>query len=147
MKRVLIGIILLSLVFIAIQGHSQVPGSTAAYVVQGEIFYHGSAVLLIYLVDEESFSRKGEGLQVLRLDIEAGEGRVPFEFRDVPPGVYGIRCFADENGNGELDGGAFGPKEPWGMSWQGEARRGIPRFRDISFQVEADSALNIILRS
>ena len=36
----------------------------------------------------------------------------------------------------KLDRGLFGPSEPWGMSWQGEPKKGIPRFSDIAFYVD-----------
>ncbi len=146
MDRVYIFLIVLGLLLAAVKGYSQQNPEEAGpeiYTVSGEILYDGSAEVTVMLVDEDTFGVRQEGLQVRIPEPEGG--RLIFVFTGIPPGRYGIRCFADENGNGELDGGAFGPKEPWGMSWQGEPKRGIPRFRDISFDVRSDISVTVVL--
>ena len=35
-----------------------------------------------------------------------------FAFHNVPEGIYGIRCFQDNNNNGKLDKDFFSPSEP-----------------------------------
>jgi len=37
---------------------------------------------------------------------------MPFVFNDVKAGIYGIRCFQDQNNDGKLNIGMFGPSEP-----------------------------------
>ena len=72
---------------------------------------------------------------------------VLFEFTNVAPGTYGIRCFQDTNSNGKLDRGFFGAKEPWGMSLHGEEPKRIPYFKDYSFSINTDCLdLNITLK-
>ena len=61
--------------------------------------------------------------------------KVSFKFEGIQKGTYGIRCFQDENGNGKLGKGMFGPKEPWGMSWQGDKPAKWPKFKHIAFNV------------
>jgi uncharacterized protein (DUF2141 family) len=69
---------------------------------------------------------------------EIKEEKVSFQFIDIPPGRYGIRCFLDEDGNEKLNKGVFGPSEPWGMSWQGGKSSGWPKFKHIAFNVSKD---------
>jgi uncharacterized protein (DUF2141 family) len=97
--------------------------------------------LYVMLVTEESFKSPLRGFKKMVLKIgdeEIKEERVSFEFAEIPPGTYGIRCFLDEDGNGKLNKGAFGPSEPWGMSWQGEQPLGWPKFKYIAFDVNKD---------
>ncbi len=100
--------------------------------------------LLIMLVDEETFSRPMTGLAVKEIRVSSGAALIDFEFDNVPPGIYGIRCFVDTDGNEKLNRGLFGPSEPWGMSWNETAHPGWPEFSMISFKLEKNlSDLNI----
>ena len=97
--------------------------------------------LHVLIVTEESFNKPLQGFRKLVIKIgqrEIQDKKVPFTFTDISPGIYGIRCFLDEDGNGKLNRGAFGPAEPWGMSWQGEKPLGWPKFKSIAFHVEKD---------
>ena len=62
-----------------------------------------------------------------------------FEFKNVPAGEYTVCCYQDVNGNGKLDFGKFGPKEPHGTY---RPEKGIsfgpPKFKDIKFEVKED---------
>lgn len=73
---------------------------------------------------------------ILRRPQEIRDGIVEFSFA-VPMGVYTITAFEDENGNGELDMGWFGPKEPSQFYRRFTAWR-APRFDDVSFTVDKD---------
>lgn len=53
-----------------------------------------------------------------------------FQFH-LPPGEWALSAFEDRNGNGILDIGAFGPKEPSGFFRAFHAWR-KPRFADVS---------------
>jgi hypothetical protein len=72
-------------------------------------------------------------------EVKAGmlEEGVPFVLEDVPPGVYAIRVFIDENGNDTLDMGFGGPVEPWGIS-KNFKPFGPPRFKRASFEVSGN---------
>lgn len=66
-----------------------------------------------------------------------------FQFR-VPPGDYALSAFEDKNGNGVLDIGAFGPKEPSGF-WRAFHAWRKPRFADVSYRYD-QSASGIQIR-
>ena len=80
-------------------------------------------------------------VQQIRIDAGADPR---FQFR-VPPGEYALSAFEDKNGNGILDMGAFGPKEPSGF-WRDFHAWRKPRFADISSPYLKDtSAIQIRL--
>ncbi len=61
------------------------------------------------------------------------------EFRfEVSPGRWALSAFEDRDGNGVLDMGVFGPKEPAGF-WRPFHRWRRPRFDDVAVQVERDT--------
>jgi uncharacterized protein (DUF2141 family) len=74
----------------------------------------------------------------------ATEGRVTV--RDVPPGVYAVQVFHDENGNGDLDRRGFRPFEGLGFSNDAPMRMGPPRFRDAAVRVTGDGRLTVNMR-
>jgi uncharacterized protein (DUF2141 family) len=117
--------------------------------IEGELLFNNSGDIFISLVNEELFGTPMTGVQQYIIRIgpdEMDKKRVAYKFENVAPGVYGIRCFQDVNGNGILDKGMFGPKEPWGMSWQGDKPAKWPKFNHICFEVTADiKNLNIDL--
>ncbi len=111
------------------------------YVVEGEIIFRGTGNIFVSLVTEELFGQKYEGVKkqiLIVTEKESDSGRVRFSFSGVEGGIYGIRCYQDENGNGELDGGLFGPTEPWEMSFRGDRPSRWPKFENISFEVFED---------
>ena len=57
----------------------------------------------------------------------------------IPPGRWALSAFEDENGNGTLDMGRFGPKEPSGF-WHPFHGWRRPRFSDVAVPVERDIA-------
>ena len=114
-------------------------GQAGQYRVSGSVLVNKAGILYIYLVDKDQFSIPFTGIKELRITLEENqEQTVLFSFSNIPQGQYGIRVFVDTNGNGKLDRGLLGPSEPWGMSWQGEPKKGIPRFGDIAFNVDRD---------
>ena len=109
--------------------------------IEGELLFNKTGDIYISLVNEEIFGTPLTGIQKYIIKIgpdEIERNRVAYKFENVAPGVYGIRCFQDVNGNGILDKGTFGPKEPWGMSWQGDKPARWPRFKHICFEVTAN---------
>lgn len=67
--------------------------------------------------------------------IQTGAEAV-FQF-EVQAGRYAISAFEDCNGNGVLDLGLFGPKEPNGF-WRPFVGHHKPRFDEVASTVEAD---------
>ena len=50
--------------------------------------------------------------------------------------MYAIRVFQDVNGNGDLDIGSFGPKEPWGTYRNVRPKFRGPKFEEMAFDVK-----------
>lgn len=63
--------------------------------------------------------------------------KATFVFKNVPPGIWAIAAFHDENKNGKFDTNWLGiPKEGWGTSRDARARIGAPKFNDAKFTVQ-----------
>jgi uncharacterized protein (DUF2141 family) len=61
------------------------------------------------------------------------------EFRfDVPPGSWALSAFEDQNDNGVLDMGHFGPKEPSGF-WRPFTGWHRPKFDEVAASVGRDT--------
>ncbi len=126
---------------------SSVSAQPGLFSIEGELVFNGSGDIYICLVDEKTFSTPFDGIQKYIIRIgpdEMEKNRAAYKFENVAPGVYGIRCFQDVNANGILDKGMFGPKEPWGMSWQGEKPAMWPKFSHLSFEV-TENITNLII--
>ncbi len=119
------------------------------FTISGKILLTHSKPVYILLVDEQTSQEASTGIssRIIRPDsAAAANGNVTYKFENIKAGVYGIRCFQDMNGNQKLDMGMFGPKEPWGLSWNGAKTFGRPSFKDYSFTLAGDtSGLNIEL--
>ncbi|HRE16357.1 MAG TPA: DUF2141 domain-containing protein [Rhodocyclaceae bacterium] len=73
-----------------------------------------------------------------RESLPAAPGKVPFIFRDLPPGRYAATAFHDVNDNKKLETDQFGrPLEPTGFSRDAKATSAPPRFDDAVFEVDA----------
>ncbi len=111
------------------------------FMVGGEISFTQTGDLFIQLANEEEFTK--DRTPPFALILRAGpeemkKGKVSFQFRGVPAGTYGIRCFQDVNGNQKLDRGIFGPSEPWGAYRPKRPAFRGPKFEEISFVVDRD---------
>ncbi|CAO4178108.1 DUF2141 domain-containing protein [Methylorubrum aminovorans] len=72
--------------------------------------------------------------------VPARGGAERFVFTDVPPGVWAVAAFQDENGNGRLDRTGLGlPLEPYGFSGA-VGRRARPDFSSASFDLREPGA-------
>jgi len=70
----------------------------------------------------------------------AQPGSVVFHF-DLPPGIYAIACFHDENANGQFDQNFLGiPQEGYGFSNNLHPFLSAPSFAAASFTLPADGA-------
>jgi len=114
---------------------------SSAFTIEGEVMFKKTGDIYIYLVNEKIFKKPFTGIQDTVITINKKDLKkksVSFKFKGIQSGTYGIRCFQDENGNGKLDKGMFGPKEPWGMSWQGDKPAKWPKFKHIAFKVKSN---------
>jgi uncharacterized protein (DUF2141 family) len=137
-KQAAFSIVLLTLLSTIIWAQSQSGGFTVA----GEISFEKKGDIYLRLASEIEFkNRKKESVFQTMISVGSAEiekGRVSFKFTDVPEGLYVIRSFQDENGNGELDSGLLGPKEPWAMYGLKRPVFKKPKFEEISFEVNRD---------
>lgn len=150
LKRTL-GIPLCGLVLLLTPPRAEAEG----FKVAGEISFRKAGDVYLALVTKEQFDVDGDGAKAQKGEkqearpspfavvIAAGEEeqksrKVSFAFLDVPAGTYGIKAFQDANGNGELDMGTFGPKEPWGMYRPKHPMFRGPTFEEIKFEVKGD---------
>ena len=83
-----------------------------------------------------------------RAAAAARPGTVKVVLRDVPPGTSAVQAIHDENGNRELDHGAFGPpREGMGFSRDAPMRMGPPKFSDAAVEVpEVGGTLRLSMR-
>ena len=137
-KQAAFSIVLLTLLPAIIWAQSQSSGFTVA----GEISFEKQGDIYLRLTSETEFkNKKKESVFQTRISVgseEIEKGRVSFRFTDIPKGLYVIRGFQDENGNGELDRGLLGPKEPWAFYGLKRPVFKKPKFKDISFEVNQD---------
>jgi hypothetical protein len=91
----------------------------------------GNHPVYVALWDASGFLTKP--VQQIRIE---GHSTTGFQFH-VPAGAWAISAYEDENENGKLDMGMFGPKEPSGF-WRAFHGWHKPRFAEVSSQVSAD---------
>ncbi len=103
------------------------------------------STLYIYLLTEETFKKPYTGIKKIKLQVNKGESKKSYEIKNIKKGTYGLRCFQDMNGNGELDRFLIIPKEPWCLSWRSTNKSIPPKFEDISFKVNGDTRMNLDL--
>ena len=66
-------------------------------------------------------------------------------FKSLPPGVYAISVFHDENKNGKMDSNFFGiPKEGVGASNDVKGHLGPPHYKDAKFNFTGNAQFVII---
>ena len=69
-----------------------------------------------------------------------------FTFNNLPPGVYAVSIFHDENNNGKLDSNFLGiPKEDYGCSNGATGFMGPPKWEDAKFELKSDKTVTITL--
>ncbi|MCF8232347.1 MAG: DUF2141 domain-containing protein [Bacteroidales bacterium] len=101
----------------------------------------------LFLLTEKTFKRPYTGIKEIKRAVTGGDGeKVHFVIRGVEEGVYALRCYLDENNNGELDTFLMIPTEPWCLSWKEGQRKVPPRFKNISFEVKKDISKNLYLK-
>jgi uncharacterized protein (DUF2141 family) len=91
----------------------------------------GKHTIYVALWDAESFLKQ----PVQRVRIEPGT-TASFQFQ-IAAGRWALSAFEDQNDNGVLDMGVFGPKEPSGF-WHAFRAWRKPRFDDVAVQVDRD---------
>ncbi len=126
------------------------------FTIAGEIQFPKKGDLYIFLYTEEEFEEShkdddkndekepkdlkfpGHTLHIKIGEEELNAKKVEFKIENVSAGMYCILVNQDVNGNGKLDMGMFGPKEPWGNYRHKRPRFRGPKFKEMVFEVKAD---------
>ena len=98
--------------------------------------------LTVIVVDLENSTGKvmislldGNQNTVAEKETILNDNTCSFEFDNLTPGVYAVKYIHDENLNGKLDMGMFGPKEGYGFSNDARGSFGPPDFEDQVFNI------------
>lgn len=87
------------------------------------------------------------GAPVASQSVPMQGGQAQLVFRDLTPGRYALRMFADENGNGKLDTNFVGmPIERYGFSNNAKGNRAAPDFEAAAIRVDSDLQTVVNLR-
>jgi uncharacterized protein (DUF2141 family) len=117
---------------VALSGALAQSGGPGAVNLSGKVIGgSGKHAILVALWDAESFLHTP--VQARRFEPRA---EPVFHFQ-VPAGRWALSAFEDVNGNGVLDMGMFGPKEPSGF-WHSFHAWRKPRFEDVAVSVARD---------
>ncbi len=117
-------------------------GAEEGFTVTGEIAFKKTGNLYLQMETEQEFKDQKASVR-FQLVIKIGEAelhakKATFAFENVPAGTYAIMVFQDVDGNGELNMGMFGPKEPWGNYRKKRPRFRGPKFSEMAFEVKED---------
>jgi uncharacterized protein (DUF2141 family) len=78
-------------------------------------------------------------------EVGVKELKAEHTFSDVPPGIYAIKAFHDQNADKKHNRGLFGqPLEPYGFSNNARGMFGPPPFEKTTFRLEAAPAEIVI---
>jgi uncharacterized protein (DUF2141 family) len=72
---------------------------------------------------------------ISRVVVKVSGTTATCSFPSVKPGIYAIAGYHDENGNGKLDMGLFGPTEGWFASRDARGTLSPPSFDDAKFKL------------
>jgi len=128
--------------------------NSTGFTISGKITFSKTGTIYLLILDRDHFKdyevlgKKGgetekstdgnTGIIIEVGDKEKEAGEIPFELKNIPTGTYAIRAFIDTNGNGKLDKGKFGPKEPWGNFKSIRPLMRSATFDEMKFDVEND---------
>jgi uncharacterized protein (DUF2141 family) len=89
---------------------------------------------LVLVALNNSRSNFEDGTPFKRTAEKISENKVQFLFEEVPFGEYAIKCYHDENMNGQLDKNMFGmPTESYGYSNDARGNMGPADYSDAKF--------------
>jgi uncharacterized protein (DUF2141 family) len=108
---------------------AQISASTLVTLSGRVIGGSGKHVIFVALWDADGFLR--HPVQQIRIEPQA-EPRFQFQ---IPVGHWALSAFEDENNNGILDMGVFGPKEPTGF-WRPFHGWRKPHFEEVAVQID-----------
>ncbi|KAA0680798.1 DUF2141 domain-containing protein [Azospirillum brasilense] len=94
---------------------------------------NGDGQIVLAVCEEAAYPA---GRCAFRVTAPAAEGSVRVAVPDVPPGIYALRVYHDENGNRQLDRNLLGlPWEGFGFGNDAPVSLAPPNFRDAAVTV------------
>jgi len=69
-----------------------------------------------------------------KIELEGENESLEVTFEGIEPGTYAVSIIHDEDGNGKLNMGAFGPSEAYGFSNNAKGSFGPPDFEKCTFE-------------
>jgi uncharacterized protein (DUF2141 family) len=100
----------------------------------------GTAGTIRIELDSTAASWDNKSPPAYTADVKAATPSVTYTFRNIPPGIYAIGIFHDENDNGKLDTNFLGvPREGFGFSNNPTFLR-KPTFKESSFEITEPAA-------
>lgn len=87
--------------------------------------------VLIALFNDDKEFPKGEVYR--KVEVIAQKNGLTYTFKGVDKGIYAVAVLHDENNNGKMDIGMFGPKEAYGFSNNARGILSPPSFDKASF--------------
>jgi uncharacterized protein (DUF2141 family) len=83
-----------------------------------------------------------------KAEVKIKDGKAECVFTDLPPGVYTVKVYHDENGNGKLDKSFIGaPTEKYGFSNNARATFGPPKYEEALFKLDkVQISINITVK-
>jgi uncharacterized protein (DUF2141 family) len=122
-------------------GESEVSGCNATLEVRVTGIGSDDGVVRISLFNSRDRWDARQGAYV-NLVVRPEKGAAVGMFRKIPPGVYGIMLYHDENGNDRLDFNSIGlPAESYGFSNNVRPLFSFPSFESVSFNVHCGKSL------
>ena len=118
-------------------------GNANSLTVNIKNFKNTDGMVKVTLFDSKAnFLSKGVGQKV---DIK-DKTMVQVIFKNVAVGTYAVAIIHDENGNGDLDTGAFGiPTEDYGFSNNAKGMFGPPSFKETKFEITGETSIEVYL--
>ena len=109
------------------------------WTVSGTVSFKEEGTVYLSILTQEGFEDDYRYLKGVIIPIgpeELKSGNVEFEFTDIPDGTYALSAYLDQNGNGKMDMGFLGPKEPWGNYRYARPRTRGPKWEEVAFAVD-----------
>jgi uncharacterized protein (DUF2141 family) len=104
----------------------------------------GKVLVAIYRRKDDFPKKEGRFLGAV---IDAKDEKHVAVFENLPPDVYAIAAFHDENNNGIIDKNPFGiPTEVYGFSNNARNPFSAPSFESASFGIEHERKISILLK-
>ena len=121
--------------------------SAATLTVRVENIGNKGGVLRLSLYDEASWSNDNSE-PIASADVPAVPPEITVVFKDIAPGVYGVKTYQDANRNGKFDQNWLGwPLERYGFSRDAHPRLSEPGFGRTKFTLsDGENAIVIHLQ-